>query len=137
MLKLEDGQLHRLERHMLEVLQRRLERVIAANFPEIGATSPDGARVASIVQRGVENALRYGIDEDADLAAFIALGLAWRSLPPESSVDWIRHWLERTDTPGSTKLAVIEAQLANADSNAALAALTKRVARARRDMQAL
>jgi hypothetical protein len=135
MLRLEDGQVHRLERHMLEVLQKRLERVIAAHFPEIEAASPDGTRLSSIVQRGVENALRYGIDEDADLAAFIALGLAWRSLPPEAPADWIRHWLERTDTPGSTKLAVIEAQLAN-ESNLALAALRDRVARVRRDLQA-
>jgi hypothetical protein len=139
MLLLESRQLKSIELHMLEVLKQRLERVIATTFPELNAKAPDDPRtvpVSSIVKRGVDNAQKYGIEEDGDLAAFIALGLAWRTLPRETAADWIRSWLERPDLPGDTKLAIIEAQLADASGQPALAALAARVSQARREMKA-
>jgi hypothetical protein len=130
-------QLDAIEQHMMKLLQARLQRVIAATFPELnGAGASDGSaseRLRTIVQRGIESATRYGIEETPDLAAFIALGLAWRALPPETSADWIKGWLERSDTPGSTRLAIIEAQLAGTNGHPALAVLTQRVMRARRE----
>jgi hypothetical protein len=53
-------------------------------------------------------------------------------LPRETPIGWITSWLERPDTEGSTKLAIIEAQLADAAPNPALTAMAKRVADARR-----
>lgn len=137
MLVLEPRQLDAIERHMAEVVRTRLERVIATTFPELNLASGAGAAPAAplgtIVQRGIDSAAKYGIEETPDVAAFIALGLAWRSLPRDTPADWIRSWLERPDTEGPTKLAVIEAQLADAPANPALSALAKRVADARRE----
>lgn len=125
---------------MIKLLQARLQRVIGATFPELNAPSATGEsaseRLRTIVQRGIETAAKYGIEEPSDLAAFIALGLAWRTLPPETSTDWIKSWLERADTPGSTKLAVIEAQLAGTQGQPALSVLTQRVLQARREAAA-
>lgn len=140
MLVLEPRQLETIERHMAEVVRARLERAIAMTFPELhraaDAEQPPAAQLGTIVQRGVESAEKYGIDEPPDLAAFIALGLAWRTLPRETPTDWIKDWLERPDTPGDTKLAVIEAQLAGVTGNPALALVKERVAQARREVQA-
>ncbi|HEY1287657.1 MAG TPA: hypothetical protein VGF58_04975 [Burkholderiales bacterium] len=140
MLVLEPRQLEAIERHMAEVLRSRLERVIATTFPELGpaagAQQVQAAPLGAIVQRGIESAAKYGIDEPRDLAAFIALGLAWRMLPRDTPIDWIRSWLERPDTEGSTKLAIIEAQLADAAPNPALSAMARRVADARRSLAA-
>lgn len=140
MLVLEPQQLETIERHMFLALQKRLQLAIAATFPELnGAGAGRGepnARVSAVVERGMETAERYGIEERADLAAFIALGLAWRTLPRETPTDWIRDWLERPDTPGDTKLAVIEAQLAAVSGNPALAFVNQRVAQARREAEA-
>jgi len=140
MLVLEPRQLEAIERHMAEVLRSRLERVIATTFPELspaaGAQQAQAAPLSAIVQRGIESAEKYGIEEPRDLAAFIALGLAWRMVPRDTPIDWIRSWLERPDTEGSTKLAIIEAQLADAAPNPALSAMAKRVAEARRSTAA-
>jgi hypothetical protein len=135
---IETGQLKRIELQLMESLRKRLERAIATTFPELTAKAADDPRtvpVGSIVQRGVENAKKYGIEEDADLAAFIALGLAWRTLPRDTPTDWIRSWLERPDVPGDTKLAIIEAQLADLRGQPALSTLTARVSQARREIQ--
>ncbi|HEY7240138.1 MAG TPA: hypothetical protein VH600_13280 [Burkholderiales bacterium] len=137
MLVLEPEQLDTLEQHMLQTLRGRLKRVIAATFPELNGAGPSSAeadaRLSTAIDRGMETAARYGIEEHADIAAFIALGLAWRTLPPETPTDWIKDWLERPDTPGDTKLAVIEAQLAGVTGNPALALVKQRVAQARRE----
>jgi len=137
MLVLEPRQLDAIERHMAEVVRVRLERVIATTFPELnraaGAGEAPAAQLGTIVQRGIDSAAKYGIEETPDLAAFIALGLASRMLPRETPTDWIRGWLERPDTEGPTKLAIIEAQLADAPPSPALSALAKRVATARRE----
>jgi hypothetical protein len=134
MLVLEPNQLEAIERHMAEVVRARLERVIATTFPELnpaGGTQP--AQLSTIVQRGIDSATKYGIEETPDLAAFIALGLAWRTLPRDTPVEWIRSWLERPDTEGATKLAIIEAQLADEPPTPALSAMAKRIADARRE----
>ena len=137
MLVLEADQLEAIERHMVEVVRARLERVIATTFPEFNpASGAQPAQLTTIVQRGIENATKYGIDETPDVAAFIALGLATRTLPRDTPTDWIRSWLERPDTEGATKLAIIEAQLADAAQNPALSAIAKRIADARREAAA-
>lgn len=137
MLVLEPRQLDAIERHMAEVVRERLERVIATTFPELkssaGGQPAQAAQLGTIVQRGIDSATKYGIEETPDLAAFIVLGLAWRMLPRDTPVDWIRSWLERPDTEGPTKLAIIEAQLADAAPNPALSALARRIADARRE----
>jgi len=133
-LVLGPDQLDALERHMMDALHARLQQVIAATFPELKAEAP-AERLRSIIHRGVESATRYGIEEPPDLAAFIALGLASRALPPGTSIDWIRDWLERPDTAGATKLAIIEAQLASGTGNPAYFSLTARVKQARREAQ--
>ena len=135
MIVIQPEQIDVLERHMWKGVQQRLERAIAATFPDLsGAASAalaPGERVEPVVRRGVEAALRYGIEETPDLAAFIALGLAWRGVPPGTSAEWITRWLERPDLPGETKLAIIEAQLAATKSHPAFALLTQRVKQAR------
>jgi hypothetical protein len=140
MLVLEPRQLDAIERHMAEVVRARLERVIATTFPELNRASGEpqaqAAPLGTIVQRGIDSATKYGIEEPSDLAAFIALGLAWHMVPRDTPVDWIRSWLERPDTDGPTKLAIIEAQLADAAPNPALSAMAKRIADARREVGA-
>src|SRR5262245_41769972 len=137
MLVLEPDQLEAIERHMAELMRARLERVIATTFPEFNpARGAQPAQLTTIVQRGIENATKYGIDETPDVAAFIALGLATRTLRRDTPPGWIRSWLERPDTEGATKLAIIEAQLADAAQNPALSAMAKRIADARREAAA-
>ena len=140
MLVLQPRQLDAIERHMAEVVRARLERVIATTFPElnqaIAAPQAQPVQLSTIVRRGIDSATRYGIEETSDLAAFIALGLASRMLPRDTPIGWITNWLERPDTEGSTKLAIIEAQLADSAPNPALSAMAKRVADARRRARA-
>lgn len=137
MLVVQAKQLEAIENHMRQALQNRLRRVIATTFPELAGAAAGAAtpadRVGTVVERGMETAERYGIEAPADIAAFIALGVAWRALPAGTPTDWIRDWLERPDTPGDAKLAIIEAQLADAHGNPALAVLTRRVGQARRE----
>jgi hypothetical protein len=137
MLVLEPRQLDAIERHMAEVVRDRLERVIARTFPELkssaGGQQAQAAQLGTIVQRGIDSATKYGLEDTSDLAAFIALGLAWRMLPRDTPTEWIRSWLERADTEGPTKLAIIEAQLAEAAPNPALSTVAKRIADARRE----
>lgn len=139
MLVLEPAQVEAIERHMAEIVRARLERVIAATFPELNpatAGKAPGVDLSTIVQRGIESAAKYGIEEPPDLAAFIALGLAWRTLPRETPTGWIRDWLDRPDEAGPTKLAIIEAQLADAAPSHPLSAVAKRIADARREAEA-
>ncbi|MGZ5091460.1 MAG: hypothetical protein ACXWIP_09705 [Burkholderiales bacterium] len=139
MLVLRPAQLDVIEQHMIQYLQRRVERAIAASFPELNdvdRSAPQGVpseRVKGIVDRGIDSAVGLGIEEAPDLAAFIALGLALRTVPPETPTEWIKSWLARPDTAGATKLAIIEALLAQSDAdNPALLAVAERVAQARR-----
>jgi hypothetical protein len=141
MLVLRRAQLDVIEQHMIQSLQRRVERAIAASFPELNDVDPSARqgqgvpseRVKGIVDRGIDSAVGLGIEEPPDMAAFIALGLALRTVPPETPTEWIKSWLARPDTAGATKLAIIEAQLAQSDAdNPALSAVAERVAQARR-----
>lgn len=132
-------QLDIIEEHMHRTLQKRLQRVIVATFPELNhadASEIPADRVGALVQRGIESAVKYGIGDAPDFAAFIALGLALRGVPPGTSNDWIKSWLERPDTPGGTKLAVIEAQLRDMQADPALLVVIERVAQARREAEA-
>jgi hypothetical protein len=138
MLLLRPEQLEVMERHLLQALRKRLERAIAATFPELNVQSAAqhgaGERTREIVNRGIDMAAELGIEEAPDMAAYIALGLALRMVPPETPTEWIRSWLDRPDTSGATKLAVIEAQLADsAAADPALALIAERVARARQE----
>jgi hypothetical protein len=141
MLVLRPEQLAVIEQHMVQSRQRRVERAIAASFPELSSVDPSagqrvpGEQVKGIVERGVQSAAGLGIEEAPDLAAFIALGLALRTVPPETPTDWIKSWLARPDTAGATKLAIIEAQLAQSGvENPALSFVAKRVAHARQQV---
>src|SRR3954469_13691305 len=121
MLTVRDEQIEVFERRLFEAIQRRVEHVIAATFPEI-AKDPAGeavdtnradppSPVRTVVERGIENAVGVDIGEAPDFAAFIALGLALRLTPPGPSAGWIHSWLMRTDAPGQTKLRMIESRL--------------------------
>jgi hypothetical protein len=148
MLILRQVQIDVFEEHLFAALQARVERAIGATFPELSAPAsssdsnaekavPD-QQVKAIVERGIERAAGLGIQEPADLAAFIALGLALGSAPtPLPAREWITEWLNRADTPGVMKLKIIEARLAESNAaDPALDGIAKRVADARREASA-
>lgn len=143
MLVIRHDQMEMFERIQFEQMQKRVECAIAAAFPDTCAAPPvDGApagkreaneHARGLVEKGIEHALNLGILEGADLAAFIALGLALRAvaMPPPA---WMSGWLARPDTPAATRLAIVEAQLADlAATDAALLAIAERVRTARRE----
>jgi hypothetical protein len=138
MLSLRREQVEAFEQHLFDAMLSRIERAIAATFPELSVA--DGTRegepsaeIESIVVRGVETAAEFGIHARPDIAAFIALGLASRSAGSSKPLpDWIKGWLNRPETAGSTKMAVIEAQLAEfGSSDPALATVARKVAAVR------
>jgi hypothetical protein len=125
MLKVADEQVEVFELHLFEAMQRRVERGVAAAFPEL-------ADIPRVVQRGIENAVSYDIAEGPDFAAFIALGLALRLTPPGPRGSWIYSYVNRPNTPGQLKLRMIESRLRSlADDNEAFAVIAQRMAQAR------
>jgi len=125
MLKVLDEQIEVFELHLFQAMQRRVERGVAAAFPEL----PD---VPGLVERGIENAASYDIGEAPDFAAFIALGLALRLTPPGPAGNWIYSYVNRPNTPGQLKLKMIELRLrALAEDNATFRAIAQRMAQAR------
>ena len=141
MLILRDVQVDALEEHLFGAMQQRVERAIAATFPELSAAvraaggdpAGDGpGSVRAVVARGIENAVEFEIGDGPDFAAFIALGLALRLGPPGPSADWIYGYLRRPDVSGPIKLRMIESRLRRlAEDEPALAAIARRVAQAR------
>jgi hypothetical protein len=144
MLTIREEQIEAFERRMFDATQERVERAIAATFPELsGKTTPGGPelvreaalKLSAIVVRGIESAVRFDIGDGPDIAAFIALGLALRVAPPGEVGDWISDYLKRGDTAGPTKLRMIEARLrALAADEKSLRAIAERVAQARERM---
>jgi hypothetical protein len=144
MLTIQPAQLEAFERILSERMHEMVESAIATAFPEACAVpgadgKGDKRRCANeqgrrIVARGIESAANFGIDSDADLAAFIVLGLALRSNGSSRAVpQWIVAWLNRPDTPGATKMAIIEAQLAEfGATDPELRAVSDKIASARR-----
>lgn len=133
-----------LEQHLFDSMQARVESAIAAVFPEFApaarfqhdaqAITHQSTEVQGLVERGIEGAADFGIHKGPDLAAFIALGVALRSAGAAQPVpEWITGWLKRPDTPGATKMAVIEAHLAESGaSDPILKNVAEKVAAARR-----
>src|SRR6266513_1002196 len=118
MLVVDDGQMEVFEERLFEAMQQRVERAIAATFPELcdkpasgGATAEPVRPISAIVERGIESAVKFDIGDGPDIAAFIALGLALRLAPPGESGSWIHACLNRLGTSGPTKLRMIESQL--------------------------
>jgi len=144
MLVVRPEQLEVFERAHFEKMQQRIEEAIATIFPDTCAiplaegknAKPRSANEhgKAVVEKGIEYAVDLGIGEASDLTAFIALALALREAPPQS-VGWITSWLGRPDTAGTTKLSIIEAQLAQMGaSDPALLAISTRVSAARREI---
>jgi hypothetical protein len=144
MLILRREQMEVLEQRLFDNMQARVERAIAAVFPQLapaahlpgesrGAIRP-GVEVRGVVERGIEAAADFGIHEGPDLAAFIALGVALRSGGAVQPLpEWLTGWLNRPETPGPTKMASIEAHLAELGAgDPRLKEVAERVAAARR-----
>lgn len=142
MLKVRDDQLEVFERRLFEGMHHRIENAVAETFPEF--RNPAHSRRANelaldeqpsletVVTRGIESAVRFDIGDGADIAAFIALGLALRLAPPGESGAWIHTCLNRPGTSGPTKLRMIEARLRPyAVGNGPLSLIAQRVAKAR------
>lgn len=125
MLTVHDEQIEVFELHLFDEMQRRIERGVAAAFPEL-------AEVPAVVRRGIENAASYDIAEGPDFAAFIALGLALRLAPPGPPGNWIYSYVNRPGTPGQLKLRMIESRLRTlAEDHPSFGAIAQRMARAR------
>lgn len=141
MLVVPDTQIDALEQHLFGAMQARVERAIAATFPEFRAAArasgadpakDEDAQIRAIVARGIENAAEFDIGDGADFAAFIALGLALRLVSPGASAEWIHGYLRRPDASGPTKLRMIESRLQRlAQDEPAFDAIARRVAQAR------
>ena len=126
-------------------MQQRVERAIAATFPEYREAAPERRTdergleerpsLKTVVERGLESAVRFDIQDGPDIAAFIALGLALRVAPPGEGTSWISEYLNRMGAAGATRLSMIESQLqALAVDDKALSVIAQRVARAREAM---
>jgi hypothetical protein len=137
-----DHQIQAFERSLFAAMQQRVEQAIAATFPEYREapkerrTDERGVEerpsLKSTVERGIESAVRFEIQDGSDIAAFIALGLALRLSPPGEAGSWIQACLNRPDTSGPTKLRMIESRLQPlARGNGSLGLIAQRVAQAR------
>lgn len=141
MFTVREEQIEVFERVLFEATQGRIERAIAAVFPELdghrGPPQIEGDEQApsalrTIVERGIESAVGVGLADAGDFAAFIALGLALRLSQPGPGTRWIHAWLLRTDMPGQTKLGMIESRLRRlAKRDPALGSIAMRIEKAR------
>jgi len=140
MLIVEDVQMEVFERRLFEAVQQRVQSAIAATFPELSGEAAEGAelgretaaKLGTIVERGIESAVKSDIGDGPDIAAFIALGLALRLARPGESGSWIHDCMNRPGTSGPTKLRMIESQLrVLAADDKALGVIAQRVAQAR------
>ena len=140
-----DDQIQAFERSLFVAMQKRVECAIAGTFPEFREAAQDRRTdergvedrpsLKSIVERGVESAIRFEIGDGPDIAAFVALGLALRLSPPGEAGSWIQACLNRPDTSGPTKLRMIESRLQPlARGNGRLGLIAQRVAQARDGM---
>jgi hypothetical protein len=142
MLTIRADQLEMFERIQFEKMRSRIECAIANTFPDTCAAPPATDEPAarrqpnqhgkSVVEKGIAAGIGLGLEQDADLAAFVALGLALRSAkvaPP----GWIADWLKRPDTPGAIRLGAIESRLAQMGAHdPLLQAIAEQVADVRR-----
>ena len=126
-------------------MHQRVEQAIGATFPELrdpapgrgtnepGAEGEEGRpSLKSIVERGIESAVKFDIQDGPDIAAFIALGLSLRLAPAGEAGSWIPDYLNRTGTDGATRLHIIESQLRSlGEDEPALMLVAERVAQAR------
>jgi hypothetical protein len=140
-----DDQIQACERSLFVTMQQRVERAVAATFPEYRETPKElrtdergvGERpsLKSMVARGIESAVRFDVQDGPDIAVFIALGLALRLWPPGEPGSWIQACLNRPETSGPTKLRMIESRLRPlARGNGSLGLIAQRVAQARDEM---
>lgn len=141
MLRIRADQLEMFERIQFEKMQANIECAIAHAFPDTCAAplSPDqpaarrqpNQHASNAVEKGIEAGIGLGLEQQSDLTAFVALGLALRSArvaPP----DWIEGWLNRPDTPGAVRLAAIESRLAQLGArDPVLQAIAEQVGNAR------
>lgn len=121
MLVIRADQLELLGRIQFDKMQERIEYVIARTFPDsfavpFAAETPSVRHQANMysktfVEKGIEEGLGLGLDQEADLAAFVALSLALWAGSRERPA-WMSAWLMRPHTPGAVRMAVIESRLA-------------------------
>lgn len=145
MLIIRDDQIQAFERSLFVAMKQRVEQAVAATFPEYRdvpkeqRTDERGVEerplLKSMVERGIESALRFDIQDGSDIAAFVALGLALRLWPPGEEGNWIQGCLSRAQTSGPIKLRMIESRLQPlARGNGSLGLIAQRVAKAREGM---
>jgi len=144
MLIVRDDQIEAFEEKLFAAMQQRVERAIAQTFPEFREATPERQTkeppleghgqppLKSIVERGIESAVRFDIQDGPDIAAFIALGLALRLAPVGEAGTWISDYLNRAGSEGQTKLSMVESQVqALAADDQAFSVIAQRVAQAR------
>ena len=130
MLTIREDQMEALQSLMVRTFEDRFARMIESFFPdqanklrEISDGREDKLRTA--IRSGTKRAQQYGINEEADIAAFLMLMFArshfhndWREF-----FEACRPIVESDELLGSAKMALIEHQLrrdAPADDRAAL-----------------
>lgn len=142
MFTMTEGQMDSLAKGVDVRIHARLARCVADVFPEAAAQLGHGAAEGSAFDDWLRKALvlgqRFGIDEAADQAVFLALAAATIEVAPTRPgfLGFTRPVLERETTPGPVKLAWIEQRLASlAESDAVAANMLQRVRAARAHFQ--
>lgn len=118
MLTIRDAQMEALQSQMARTFEDRFARMIESFFPDqankLRETSDGrGEGLRSAIRSGTKRAVHYGINEEADIAAFLMLMFA-RS---QFQNDWreffeaCRPIVESDELLGSAKMALIEHQL--------------------------
>lgn len=142
MIKLTNAQMGSLSECIHARNHARLARCVVDLFPEAAAQLGHGAIAGSALDDWLRKALalgqRYGIDEPADQAVFLALAAATVEIAPTRPgfLGFSRPVLERSTTPGPVKLAWIEQRLATlAEDDTVAAKMLEQVRAARTQFQ--
>ena len=123
-------------------VNHQLARCVAAVFPDqaaqIGHGAVDGDAFHDWLHKALELGYRYGIEEPADQAAFLALAVATIEIAPTRPgyLGFSRPVLARESTPGPVKMAWIEQRLSSlAEADAVAARMLGQVRAARAHFQ--
>lgn len=118
MLRISKMQVDALDDLMERRFEARLREAIRRLFPEALSRLdplPDREhRLAEFMSQAVTQAQGFGMEADADVGAYIVLGLARATLDRSAMAkieEWAQPLLERENTAGGVKMALIEYQL--------------------------
>lgn len=110
MISIKEEQMAALNQALEKRFILRVQRGIREIFPDLEQRLGGAAQLEDTVAKILARAEGYGIEKDADLAAFVALSCANFQLSAEKPgyLNWTKEILEREASAGSNKAGIIE-----------------------------